>query len=154
MEQMGRAAQNKILRDYKCPNCGYFESFDPECPSCGCCDVKVVILKAPSIRTSTSATVQYGQDEFKFDFVNAANSNKKTIDVIGNELFREGDPRPKPGRQSGMAWGEQGWARMQAQNPMFKNVRIDPQKMREQFTGDPKGKARLDPSDPFRLPGR
>ena len=47
-----------ILRDYKCSEHGYFESFEPICPTGGCTDgISVVMLQAPStISAKTKAT--------------------------------------------------------------------------------------------------
>jgi hypothetical protein len=47
-EIMGRP---RILKDHKCPEHGYFESYVPECPH-GCTEgIKVVFLKAPGLKS-------------------------------------------------------------------------------------------------------
>lgn len=91
-----------VLRDYQCNNgdCGnIFEGFDPWCPICGCNAISV-ILHAPAIKTSTSLTTRFGEDEFVADLstVIGTDNRTKVIDITGRELFKGGDIRPDPGK--------------------------------------------------------
>jgi len=72
-----------ILNDWKCPQCGFFEAFEPLCPSCGNTEVMKVILTPPHVITSSSPTAMFGEDEFKHDYV-SAKTDKQTNDVISN----------------------------------------------------------------------
>ena len=98
-----------ILKDYKCLACRHmFESWEPICPECGSNNVATMFLQAPAIRTSSSPSKKY-PDEFTYK-VCEARSEGETTDAVGNELFRDGDPRPGHNGSSrmgsGMAWGD------------------------------------------------
>lgn len=94
-----------VLNDYKCLACGHlFESFTAKCPECDAGNVAKLYLQAPSIRTSQSATVMY-KDEFTHDLC-TADQGTETIDVCGNELYKEGGPRSRSENEGKLAWGE------------------------------------------------
>jgi hypothetical protein len=96
---------SRVLKDYKCLECRHlFESWDAECPECGSHVVATLYLQAPSIRTSNSATVKY-PDEF-YHNIGEASQGSETIDAVGNELFRDGDPRKRDRMGGGMLWGD------------------------------------------------
>ena len=80
-----------VLKDYKCSTCGFFESQEPKCPSCGNMEVMQVFLTPPNIRTSSSPSEKFG-DEFRHDFDAAAQSGSATRmhDMVEKSLLEEG----------------------------------------------------------------
>jgi hypothetical protein len=58
----------KVIRDYRCEEHGYFESRTPVCPY-GCTeDVKVVFLKAPSLKSDRTKNIDKTARMLAHDF--------------------------------------------------------------------------------------
>jgi len=88
-----------IKRDYKCDAHGFFEAWEPECPS-GCTEgVNVVFLRAPvylSARTKTADKALRGMAK-EFNMTNIKSTREG--ENQGNYITRNNAPAPKQEEQ-------------------------------------------------------
>ena len=86
-----------VLKDYKCPVHGYFESYEPVCPA-GCTDVHVVFLKAPGVKSEKTKHNDKTLNQLALDF--------KMGDI---KSTREGEAQPprhaQPSNPFAPRWG-------------------------------------------------
>ena len=118
-----------ILRDYKCPKHGFFESFDAECPK-GCEGVMEVQLAAPAIQSDRTKGADKTLKQLAMDFKMSNIKSTREGESQEGYFTRNNAPAPKeeprearPGDAA--IWGGAGAMNMQSimGGNMFRSVR-------------------------------
>ena len=97
-----------VLHDYKCPDHGFFEAMKPVCPQ-GCKKgVKMVFLKAPSIRsprtTKADKTLKQLADDFEMTNMRSAKEGESQAGMFKHKKKKQVEQRqPRPGDAA--IWG-------------------------------------------------
>jgi hypothetical protein len=101
-----------VLKDYKCPTHGFFESFDPVCPH-GCTEVSVVFLQAPGMISDKTkgydGTLQNLSHDFKMTDIKSTREGENQSGYFNRNNTNETNP---------VMWGQQA-------NKMNPNMNMD-----------------------------
>lgn len=117
-----------VLRDYKCPKHGFFESFDPECPH-GCNEILEVQLAAPSIQSDRTKGADKTLNQLAMDFKMTNIKSTREGESQEGYFTRNNAPTPKEVREpragDAAIWGGAGAMNMQSimGGNMFRSVR-------------------------------
>lgn len=97
----------KILRDYKCEEHGYFESYHPECPVEGCdAEVYMVLLKAPGIISDRTKGADSTLKGLASDFNMTNIKSTREGEAQSGYYTRNNAPEPREPRPGDAAiWG-------------------------------------------------
>lgn len=94
----------RVLRDYKCPEHGFFEGFDAVCPH-GCTkNVLSVHLKAPNFRSRRTKNADTVLDNLASDFRMSNIKSTQEGETQGAYFTRNNEPRPG----DSVMWGQAG----------------------------------------------
>jgi hypothetical protein len=101
-----------IKRDYKCPEHGFFEAWEPQCPQCDA-EVAIVFLKAPTMRDSVvhgrtrhvDNTAKGLAKEFKMTDIKSAREGEAQSGYLArnNAPLTPQEREARPG--DGVIWG-------------------------------------------------
>lgn len=130
-----------ILRDYKCPKHGFFESFDPECPH-GCAEIMEVQLAAPSIQSDRTKGADKTLNKLASDFKMTNIKSTREGESQEGYFTRNNAPEPREARPGDSAiWGGAGPMNMQSimGGNMFRSVRGEKIGVNPQEVGAKKG---------------
>ncbi len=134
-----------VLRDYKCPKHGFFESFDPQCPK-GCAEVMEVQLGAPSIRSAGTTGADSTLKQMAMDFNMTNIKSTREGENQAGYFSRNNAPVPAPQREArpgdSVMWGGGGGGiNMQSvmAGNMFRSVRGEPVGVKPQDVGANRG---------------
>lgn len=104
-----------VLKDYKCPEHGYFESFEAKCPH-GCEEVMVVFLQAFSMKSDRTKqadeTLKGLASDFQMTDIKSTREGEHQSGYHTRNNAKEEPREPRPG--DSVIWGGGGGMSMQS----------------------------------------